>query len=196
MIGDMISRIRKEKDINKSELGRRTNINVGHIAHIENEERNPSHRALKSICRALEVPYQPLMYTYDKVFTEEQKMNKMPEHISYNQILAVSSADSFMECPIDFPTASLALKVSDDSMAPKLEKGSYVFIEFNTPLENKDIGLFEYEGKVLIRRYVIRRDSLVLRADNKEFQDITLSEDSKYNIIGKILGTNTGLIFW
>ena len=94
MIGELISRIRQEKNITKSELARRTNINVGHIAHIENEERNPSHRALKSICRALEIPYQPLMYTYDKVFTEEQHLNKMPEHISYNKILAVSSADS------------------------------------------------------------------------------------------------------
>lgn len=71
MIGELISRIREEKNITKSELARRTNINVGHIAHIENEERNPSHRALKSICRALEIPYQPLMYTYDKVLNEE-----------------------------------------------------------------------------------------------------------------------------
>ena len=73
MIGYMISRIRNDKNVAKSELSRRTNINIGHISHIEKEERNPSHRALKSICRALEVPYQPLMYTYDKVFTEEQK---------------------------------------------------------------------------------------------------------------------------
>lgn len=195
MIGDMISRIRTEKNIAKAELARRTNINIGHIAHIEKEERNPSHRALKSICRALEIPYQPLMYTYDKVFTEEQKINKMPEHISYNKILAVSSLDSFIECPIDFPTASLAIKVPDNSMTPRLEKGCYVFVEFNSPLENKDIGLFEYDGKVIIRRYVIRKDSLVLRADNKEFTDITITSDTNYSIIGKVLGTNTGLIF-
>ena len=195
MIGELISKIRQKRNITKSELARRTNINVGHIAHIENEERNPSHRALKSICRALEIPYQPLMYTYDKVFNEEQRLNKMPEHISYNKILAVSSADSFMECPVDFPSACLALKVPDNSMAPRLEEGVYAFIEFNTPLEFKDIGLFEYDGKVLIRRYIIRKDAIVLRADNKEFEDITLTSNSKYNIIGKVLGTNTGLIF-
>ena len=195
MIGELISRIRQEKNITKSELARRTNINVGHIAHIENEERNPSHRALKSICRALEIPYQPLMYTYDKVFTEEQRLNKMPEHISYNKILAVSSADSFIECPVDFPSACLALKVPDNSMAPRLEEGVYAFIEFNSPLEYKDIGLFEYDGKIIFRRYIIRKDALVLRADNKDFDDITLTEDSKYTIIGKVLGTNTGLIF-
>lgn len=195
MIGNMISRVRNEKNIPKSELSRRTNINIGHIAHIEKEERNPSHRALKAICRALEIPYQPLMYTYDKVFTEEQISNNMPEHISYDKVLAVSSLDSFIKCPIDLPSASLALKVSDKSMSPRLEEGSYVFIEFNSPLENKDIGVFEYNEKIIIRRYVIRKDSLVLRADNKDFDDIILSENDTYNIIGKVIGTNTGLIF-
>ena len=195
MIGELISKIRQKRNITKYELARRTNINVGHIAHIENEERNPSHRALKSICRALEIPYQPLMYTYDKVFNEEQRLNKMPEHISYNKILAVSSADSFMECPVDFPSACLALKVPDNSMAPRLEEGVYAFIEFNSPIEYKDIGVFEYDGKILIRRYIIRKDALVLRADNKDFDDITLTDNSEYNIIGKVLGTNTGLIF-
>ena len=195
MIGDMISRIRTERNMSKAELARHTNINIGHIAHIEKEERNPSHRALRSICRALEIPCQPLMYTYDKIFTEEQKINKMPEHISYNKILAVNSLDSFIECPVDFPTAALALKVTDDSRSPRLEKGVFAFIELNSPLENKDIGLFEYDGKIIMRRYVIRKDSLVLRADNKEFTDIILNDNTKYTIIGKILGTNTGLIF-
>ncbi len=195
MIGDMIARVREEKNVVKSELARRTNINIGHIAHIEKGERNPSHRALKTICRALEIPYQPLMYTYDKVFTEEQKANKMPEHISYNKVLAVSSADSFIDCPLDLPSACLALKINDKSMEPRLEEGTYAFIEFNSPLENKDIGLFEYNGKMLIRRYVVRKDSLVLRADNKEFSDIVLSEKDTYNIVGKIIGTNTGLLF-
>ena len=195
MIGDLISRIRKEKNMTKADLARHTNINIGHIVHIEKEERNPSHRALRSICRALEIPRQPLMYAYHKIFTEEQKNNKMPEHISYSKILAVDSLDSFMECPVDFPTAALALKVTDDSMAPRLGKGVFAFIELNSPLENKDIGLFEYDGKIIMRRYIIRKDSLVLRADNKEFTDIPINDKTDYTIIGKVLGTNTGLIF-
>ena len=195
MIGDMIERVRNEKNVAKSELARRTNINIGHITHIEKGERNPSHRALKTICRALEIPYQPLMYTYDKVFSDEQKNNNMPEHISYDKIVAVSSVDSFITCPVDLPSASIALKVEDNSMAPRLEKGVYAFIEFNTPLDSKDIGLIEFNGKIMIRRYVIRKDDLVLRADNKEFSDIIISEKDTYNIIGKVIGTNTGLIF-
>lgn len=195
MIGYMLSRIRKDKNVGKSELSRRTNINVGHISHIENEERNPSHRALKTICRALEVPYQPLMYTYDKVFTEEQKQLEMENHISYDKVLAVGSLDGFIKCPLDLPSAALAVRIADNSMEPRLEQGSYAFVEFNSPLDNKDIGIFEYDGKVMIRRFVVRKDTLVLRADNKDFPDITLKPDSNYTIIAKVIGTNTGLIF-
>ena len=195
MLGDMITRIRNEKNVAKSELARRTNINIGHISHIEKEERNPSHRALKSICRALEVPYQPLMYMYDKVFTPEQLYYDMPNHIPYDKVLAVGSLDSFIPCPIDVPNASIAVKISDDTMSPRLEKDDFAFIEFNTPLENKDIGLFEFNGKVMIRRYVVRKDSLALRADNKNYSDIVITDKDEYNIIGKVVGTSSGLVF-
>ena len=80
-------------------------------------------------------------------------------------------------------------------MQPRLEKDTYAFLEFNTPLENKDIGVFEYNGQILVRRYVVKKDGLLLRADNKEFKDLPLNSRTKYNIIGKVVGTSTGLIF-
>ena len=88
------------------------------------------------------------------------------------------------------PGACLAIKINDTSMEPKLKKGSYAFIEFNTPLNNRDIGLFSYEGQLLIRKFVIRQDGLCLRAENKDIKDIVLSSKDKFCIIGKILGTN------
>jgi transcriptional regulator with XRE-family HTH domain len=86
MIGNMISKIRKEKGITKTQLAKQTDINIGHLTHIEKGERNPSHKALKEICNALEVPYQQLLYTYDKELTEEQLDYGYLNHISYNQI--------------------------------------------------------------------------------------------------------------
>ena len=35
MIGDMIAKIRKEKNMSKTELAEKTNINIGHLTHIE-----------------------------------------------------------------------------------------------------------------------------------------------------------------
>ena len=47
----------------------------------------------------------------------------------------------------------------------------------------------------MIRRYVIKKEGLILRADNKNIEDIMITETDKYNIIGKIVGTTSGLIF-
>ena len=52
MIGDMLSKIREDKKISKTTLAQSTNINVGHLTHIEKGERNPSHKALKGLCEA------------------------------------------------------------------------------------------------------------------------------------------------
>ena len=38
MLGNMISKIRKDKNITKVELSKRTKINIGHITHIENQK--------------------------------------------------------------------------------------------------------------------------------------------------------------
>lgn len=111
MIGDMIAKIRIEKGMSKTELARLTDINIGHLTHIEKGERNPSHKALRNICKALNVPYQQLMYTYDKSISEEQEKYNVVEHISYNKILAIDSVSGFIECPPSVPSSSVALKM-------------------------------------------------------------------------------------
>jgi len=42
MIGDMIAKARKEKGMSKTELARLTDINIGHLTHIEKGERKES----------------------------------------------------------------------------------------------------------------------------------------------------------
>ena len=187
MIGDMIAKVRKEKGMTKTELAKLTDINIGHLTHIEKGERNPSHKALKNICKALDIPYQQLMYTYDKQVSEEQESYGFINHISYNKILAVSNLQSFMDCPSSMPSASLAVKVNDNSMEPKLKKGYFAFVEFNSLLENKEVGIFDVNGKILIRRFVIRRGKVVLKPDNKDLEEIEVKDSDKFYIIGKVL---------
>lgn len=188
MIGDMITKIRVEKGFTKTELAREAGINIGHLTHIEKGERNPSHKTLKSICKALDVPYQQLMYTYDKSLNESQEKYGIVDHISYNKILAVDSISSFIDCPSKFASASISLKCNDDSMAPKYKKDSYVFIEFNSPLNNNDIGLFNYNNEILIRTFSISKNRITLKALNNSFPDISLSDSDEFYIIGKVLG--------
>lgn len=188
MIGDMIAKARKEKGMSKTELARLTDINIGHLTHIEKGERNPSHKALKNICKALDIPYQQLMYTYDKSISEEQENYDVVKHISYNKMLAVDKIGGFIDCPPNAPSSAIALKITDDSMSSSFPKGSYVYVEFNTPLNHREYGVFSFNNSVIVRRFYTRKGKIVLKSDNNEkYPDITVSENDSFYIIGKIL---------
>ena len=186
MIGNLISKIRKEKGITKTELSKQTDINIGHLTHIEKGERNPSHKALKSICYALNIPYQELLYTYDQELSDEQLEYKYIDHIPYNQVPAVSKIDEYITCPYDFSNASFAYKVPDDSMAPLIKEGSYAFVEINGLIDNRAIGLFKLNGEYLIRRLMYKNGKFILRADKKDSKDISVNSKDDFQIIGRV----------
>lgn len=188
MIGDMIAKVRKEKNMTKTELAKLTDINIGHLTHIEKGERNPSHKALKNICKALDIPYQQLMYTYDKELNEEQESYGFVKHIAYNKVLAVDNLNSFVDCPAKLPSASLAVKMPDNSMEPTYKQGEYLYIEFNSPLNSKDVGIFSFNDQILIRKFHNRKEKITLKALNKDFEDIVITDSDSFYIIGKILG--------
>lgn len=190
MLGELIAKIRKDKKISKALLAREAHIDTGHVSHIEKGDRTPSHKSLKKICDCFEIPYQPLMYTYDKEFTQEQLNYNIENKICYDRILAVNKIDALIQCPENMRSASLAIRVPDDSMEPILTTGSYAFVELNTPLDSKDIGLFNYKNEYLFRRLIVRKDNLVLRALKDGILDIKVSSDEPLLILGKVLGTN------
>lgn len=188
MIGDMLSKIREDKNLSKTNIAKETNINVGHLTHIEKGERNPSHKALKALCDALNVPYQPIMYTYDKKLTQEQLDYEVVNHIKYDSVPMFDNLVGFANVPKEYSSASICLRVEDDSMSPKFKQNDYVFIELNTPLNNKDFGLFEYKGEYLIRKFIVRKNDLVLRAEVDDIPDIIITSKDNFYIIGKVLG--------
>lgn len=190
MIGEMISYIRKQKNLTKAEVARGSNVNTGHLTHIEKGERNPSHKVLKNMCKTMGIPYHPLMHTYDKELTEEHHFYKIESHIPYDKIPTFDSLGPLMDCPSSIPGASIAVKITDTDMEPKLKKGTYAYIELNTPLDNRDLGLFCYQNKMFIRRFIVRKDGVVLRAENKDIEDICLLPKDDFYIVGKIVGTN------
>jgi len=187
MIGDMIAKVRKEKGMTKTELAKLTDINIGHLTHIEKGERNPSHKALKNICKALGIPYQQLMYTYDKSLSEDQVSYGFINHITYSKVPVVNNINDFIDCPKGISSASLAIKINDNSMNPSINKSDYVFLELNSLLDDKDIGIFYLNGKIFIRKFTTKKGIITLKPSNKDFDDITIKSGDDFYIIGKIL---------
>lgn len=188
MIGNMIAMIRKQKGITKTELSKITGINIGHLTHIEKGERNPSHKALSSICEALDIPFEELLHTYDKSLNVEQERYDYLSYVPYDKVPVFSGLEDFVKCPSKYSNASFAYIVPDNSMEPVFTKGSNVFIEIAGLLDNKDYGLFHVNGKFLIRKFLYRKGGFVLRAENKdlEIEDILISSPKDLEIIGKV----------
>ena len=121
MIGDMLSKIREDKKISKTTLAQSTNINVGHLTHIEKGERNPSHKVLRTMCKTMGIPYRPLMYTYDKLFTDEQKQNALTtlfgtESLSGMVALINRGSDDLKDMTKNFENADGAAEEMADTM--------------------------------------------------------------------------------
>ena len=187
MLGDLLFKIRTDKKMTKTKLSNITNINIGHLTHIEKGERSPSHKALKEISKALGVPYKNLMSTNDFELTDEQKKYHVANHVLYNKLPIFGSLLGFASCDVETANADFVIFINDNSMAPKFNLGSYVFVKQNSPLSNRDYGVFMYNDKILIRRFIIRKNDLVLRAEDPSIDDIILFDDTDFYIIGKIL---------
>lgn len=190
MLGSLLTYIREKNGLSKTNVADITGINVGHLTHIEKGERNPSQKALKDICKALGVPYQPVSYTYDKVLTEEQSQFNLIESIPYNTIPLVSNIEDMVFCPASIPNASLAFKMQDDSMKSSVPKGSTVFVEFSSIPLHRELGLFIYDNHFLVRRLLYRKNKLVLKSDNLLTRDISIEDGSQFTIIGKVYVEN------
>ena len=72
-------------------------------------------------------------------------------------------------------------------MNSSYKNGEYVFIELNSPLNNKDIGLFSVNGEIMIRKFFLKKGKYTLKADNKTFKDIVIADSDDFYIIGKVL---------
>ena len=186
MIGKMIKRVRKEKGMTKTKLSELTDINIGHLTHIEKGERNPSHKTLRAICKAMKIPFQPIYYTYDKKLSEEQEEYDYIKHIAYDKIPLIEKLSDYVECPIDIPNISFAYRITTDEMSPLIKENAIVYIEQNAIIENKEIGLFYYNGDYIVRRLLYKKESFILKADNKDIPNITINNKDTFYIIGKV----------
>jgi len=187
MLGYLLSKIRTDRKMSKTRLSELTNINIGHLSHIEKGKRVPSHKALREISKALDIPYKNLMHTYDHDLTDDQIKYGAANHVLYNKIPIFGSLLGFTKCDFDTSNADFAIFINDESMSPKFALGSFVLVEQNAPLSNRDYGVFMYNDEILIRRFIIRKNDLVLRAEDPNISDIILVNSDNFYIIGKIL---------
>lgn len=85
LIGEQISRIRRNKKITQAELAELTDLSVPYISHIETGRRKASLETIVRIANALEV-------TPDRLLTGNLKFNKIELVTEFNELLSDCSS--------------------------------------------------------------------------------------------------------
>lgn len=188
MLGNLLAYVRETKGLSKTALSESTGINVGHLTHIEKGERNPSQSALKDLCQALDIPYQQLAYTYDKKIDDDQLRLNMISTVPYNTVPLIRNIDDMVVCPTSIPNASLAFVMNEDAMKSSIPKGTTAYLELNSIPAHREIGLFQYEGKFIVRRILYRKNKIILKADGLLTRDITIERLDRTHLVtvGKV----------
>lgn len=186
MIGDMIKNIRKSKKMSLKQIADITGIDIGHLSHIEKGERNPSYKALSAICSALEVSVTQFVGSIGKQLNEEQEEYGYIKYVPYNKAPLVNILE-YVDIPKNYKENIMAVIVPDNSMDKLAKKGDHIYIGIAQPVNNKDIGLFSYNGQILIREFNYSINKIKLKAYNKDYKTITVKDDDEFYIIGKMI---------
>ena len=99
---------------------------------------------------------------------------------------AISKIDFYIGCPAEYSKASFAYKMPDTSMEPIIKCNSYVFIEVNGVVKNKEIGFFRLNNTFLIRRLIYKKNNFILKSNDRKIKDIVILDSDDFQIIGKV----------
>lgn len=94
---------------------------------------------------------------------------------------------------IAFPTELLPsgnlffLKADGDSMNPTISDGAYVMVRKQENVENGEVAaiLFDDDNEATLKRVKYIGDNIILEADNRDYDPIIVTKESRPRIIGK-----------
>lgn len=87
----------------------------------------------------------------------------------------------------------VAVLLRDDSMnsvidgEEKIDRGSQVLAEMDTPLTVGKLGLFSYNGECIIRKLKVSGKNAVLEALNKNYPEIRVNDKDEFYILGRVI---------
>lgn len=83
--------------------------------------------------------------------------------------------------------ADFGVRVSGDSMMPRINDGDIIYIKKQDTLENGEIGIFSLDGNAYVKKLKSTRSGLSLISLNKKYSPIKVGEYSDFKIFGKAL---------
>lgn len=185
---------RLEANFTQLEMAHKLGIAQRTYASYEMGERDMHTDMIIKICSVLNLPSDELLGIYQEANTYEEI--KTVDGLILSVIPLISTAEQFQnnkaegQFPDLFETNkeardSIAIRVTGDAMAPKIDDRNIVTVHKQTTFRNGDIIAVTIEGKkgIFVRR--ARRDGseIILEPGNSEYDTIKIDKN-ELNIIG------------
>lgn len=84
--------------------------------------------------------------------------------------------------------ATLAVRISGDSMTPLFNDGQIVYVHHQQELENGEIGIFVLNGEAFCKKLDSESGSVRLISLNPKYQPIKIKYSYELRVIGKVVG--------
>ena len=84
--------------------------------------------------------------------------------------------------------ATLAVRISGDSMTPLFNNGQIVYVHHQQELENGEIGIFVLNGEAFCKKLDSESGSVRLISLNPKYQPIKIKYSYELRVIGKVVG--------
>lgn len=121
----------------------------------------------------------------------EEELNKYSDNAIIKMALPIlQSIQNQLDHNInsaDYTPTIRSLRIEDESMSPRIPKGSIIHLEEPTNINNGDFVVIKLGENLYTRRYVEVKDSIVLLSENYKFDPIVIEKADKSLIIGKVV---------
>ena len=127
----------------------------------------------------------------------QEMYTKIPDEtetvLLYGEVSAGAGLELFEEaidevqCLKPVPRHDIALRVKGNSMDPVFEDGEVVFVKKTPYVAPGKVGIFVVNGKAYIKKLYRNGGDVRLVSINKEYSDITLTENDDAEIIGQVI---------
>lgn len=205
-IGDNIKKLRKSWGLTQAELGNKLGIRQSYIVALEKGRRKPSYEMLSKIAKTFSVDVGWLLTGEEKIKEIALITDSHPEYITGKKLTAVPIVnvvsagygkpifDDNIRTYVYLPNLPhpkvFGLVVDGESMIPDLYPDDVVVVDpaIRTLVPN-NLGIFWYDGKGIIKRYIPFPDGggCVLQSSNPRVPPIVITKEADCIIVGKII---------
>ena len=185
-----LQKLMEEKNMNQTELGKKSGITPSSISDYLNERYQPKQDKIDALSRALNVDPAYLMgydvpqsSTPSNIFAIPKTRIPLIGTISAGEpILAVENIEEYIDLD-SCKDADFCLRVTGDSMiGAGILSGDIVFIRKQPEVEDGEIAAVLIGEEATLKRVYRIEDIVQLRAENPKYEPITLNGQSRVQI--------------